>query len=65
MIEASIVTKREARDRNIGGFDKADSRMAWIHSQGGKKSNFIKTTFFGQAVDKDGTQKEEIALSEA
>ena len=64
MIKASIVTKREARDRNTHGFDKADSRMAWIHSQGGKKSSFIKTTFFGQTVDKkDDAQREEIASS--
>ena len=58
MIEASIVTKREARERSSSGFDKVDSRMAWIHSQGGKKSSFIKTKFFGQTIDKNGAQKE-------
>lgn len=50
MIEASIVTSREARERLRGGHDKGDSRMAWIHSQGGKKGSFIKNTFFGQTI---------------
>ena len=51
LIEAAIVTKREARERSKSGFDKADSRMAWIHSEGGKKGSFIKA-FFGQTIDK-------------
>jgi len=61
MIEASIVTKREARERSSSGFDKADSRMAWIHSQGGKKSSFIKTKFFGQTIDKKVAQNENLS----
>lgn len=45
LIESSIVTKREGQERDRYGRDKADSRMAWLHSQGGKKGQFIKTLF--------------------
>lgn len=57
MIQASVVTVREARERSKGGFDKADSRMAWIHSQGGKNGSFIKNTFFGQMNSKSNEEK--------
>ena len=45
MIKSSIITKREARARSKDGFDKTDSRMAWIHSKSGKQSSLIKSTF--------------------
>ena len=45
LIQSSIVTRREAQERDRLGCEKADSRMAWLHSEGGKKSKFIKTLF--------------------
>eukprot|EP00557_Chaetoceros_sp_GSL56_P009084 CAMPEP_0176491984 /NCGR_PEP_ID=MMETSP0200_2-20121128/8728_1 /TAXON_ID=947934 /ORGANISM="Chaetoceros sp., Strain GSL56" /LENGTH=951 /DNA_ID=CAMNT_0017889459 /DNA_START=96 /DNA_END=2951 /DNA_ORIENTATION=+ len=53
MIQASIITKREARYRSEKGHDKADSRMAKIHSEGGKKSDLIRRAFFGQTNAED------------
>jgi hypothetical protein len=58
MIDASVVTVREARERSKRGFDKGDSRMAWIHSQGGKNGSFIKNTFFGQTNNTKSTSEE-------
>lgn len=59
MIEASIITKGEARDRSKSGFDKADSRMAKIHSEGGKKSSLIHKTFFRQPNNSEDRAKME------
>lgn len=48
LIEASYITKREARERTKDGHDKSDLRMAWIHSEGGKKGQFLKGLFAGK-----------------
>mmetsp|Transcript_3216 Transcript_3216/g.4273 ORF Transcript_3216/g.4273 Transcript_3216/m.4273 type:complete len:1023 (+) Transcript_3216:214-3282(+) len=45
LVASSIITKREAKERSSAGYDKIDSRMAWLHSEGGKKGNFIKNLF--------------------
>lgn len=50
LIKSSIILKRERRDRLLAGHDKTDSRMAWLHSQSGKKGIAIK-----QFLRKDGT----------
>ena len=45
LIEASLITKQEEKARIKHGYDKADKRMAWLHSEGGKKGQFIKSLF--------------------
>ena len=56
LIESSFISKREARTRNNDGRDKADERMAWLHSEGNKKGHFIKTFFGKKAVTEQGFQ---------
>jgi len=45
LIQSSIVTDKDAMKRSEAGRDKADSRMAWLHSEGGKKGRLIRTLF--------------------
>ena len=45
LIQSSLISRREANERDTGGRDKTDLRMAWLHSQGGKQGRFIKTLF--------------------
>lgn len=54
LIKASIISKRERRDRLQSGHDKTDSRMAWLHSHSGKKGLAIKHFFY----KKDGSSTE-------
>jgi hypothetical protein len=37
----SGITKREMRERERSGTDKADSRVAWFHAEGGKTGQFV------------------------
>jgi hypothetical protein len=60
MIQASIITKREAKERSEKGYDKADSRMAKLHSEGGKKSDLIRKTFFRQANTEDRSKMDKV-----
>lgn len=53
LIKSSVITKRERRDNCLAGYDKTDSRMAWLHSQSGKKGLAIK-----QFLKKDGISTE-------
>mmetsp|Transcript_23441 Transcript_23441/g.34770 ORF Transcript_23441/g.34770 Transcript_23441/m.34770 type:complete len:658 (+) Transcript_23441:1-1974(+) len=45
LIEASIITNKEAKSRNKDGHDKSDSRMAWLHAETGKQGQFIQGLF--------------------
>ncbi len=53
LIESSRITRKEARDRSKRGCDKADSRMAWLHSEGAKKGKYIKNFFDSPKPDND------------
>ncbi len=53
LIQSSFITKREAKERRKDGHDKGDLRMAWLHSEGGKKGHFIKTLFGKGEKDRD------------
>ena len=45
LIEASIITIREARERAENGMDKTDARIAYWLSESGEKSNMIRSLF--------------------
>lgn len=41
LFEYSGITKREMRERERSGSNKADSRIAWFHTESGRTGNFI------------------------
>ncbi|KAL3826872.1 hypothetical protein ACHAXA_000840 [Cyclostephanos tholiformis] len=45
LIESSIVTVRQARERAENGMDKTDARIAFWLSESGEKSNMIRNLF--------------------
>eukprot|EP00978_Attheya_sp_CCMP212_P028935 scaffold101133_cov51-Attheya_sp.AAC.5 len=47
LIESSIVTKKEARQRKLDGMDRNDARIAWFHTESTKKGRYIKHLFGG------------------
>lgn len=59
LIESSGITKREMRERERNGTNKADARVAWIHYESGRTGQLIGRFFNRQSSSASWTRREE------
>ena len=59
LIESSAVTKREMRERERSGTNKADARIAWIHFESGRTRQRIGRFFSRSSSAISGTVSED------